>query len=113
MAGHGTTDLVCVGSQEDSSWLEEEGDGPLMHPWADQLFYGKDARGDLVPTQRLRDRFSQERRDVYDKNEPEEDHGQDDDDASPNLPPGFPGGPGPGWDLPDSNFPTGGTTFTP
>ena len=34
--------------QEESSWLEEQGNGPLMHPWSDQLFYGQDARGDQV-----------------------------------------------------------------
>ena len=105
--------------QEESSWLEEQGNGPLMHPWSDQLFYGQDARGDLVPTQRLRDRFSQQRQDVYGKDEPEEDAGPSGDDSPPGLPPGFPGGspdPGSGWSLPDDHdfkFPGGNSPFTP
>ena len=99
--------------QEESSWKEEEGDGELQHPWARLLFYGQDARGDMVPTRRLRDRYSQQRRDVYGRDESEGAGGPEDDD-SPELPPGFPGGfPGPGSGFPGSDFPAGGSGFTP
>lgn len=99
--------------QGESSWLDQEGDGSLQHPWARLLFYGQDAQGDMVPTQRLRDRYSQQRRDVYGKDEPEDGPGSDRDDT-PDVPPSFPGGfSASGPDFPDSNFPSGGSSFTP
>ena len=37
---------------------------PVEHPYTYLLFLGPDARGDLIPSRALRERFGAERRDV-------------------------------------------------
>ena len=49
-----------------ATWAEAHPlpDGDLDHPFAYLLFLGRDARGDLIPSRALRERFGAERRDV-------------------------------------------------
>lgn len=48
------------------------------HVYLYTLFLGRDARGNMLPVRQLRDRYSQQRQDVYPKEDPpEEDDTQD------------------------------------
>ncbi|KAK9846385.1 hypothetical protein WJX81_002720 [Elliptochloris bilobata] len=51
------------------TWLAEHGPAVLQNPMRDALFLGVDERGDLIPTRALRDKFRQERQDVFPPNE--------------------------------------------
>ena len=52
-------------AQAPGTWLAEHGAAALQHPMRDALFLGVDERGDLIPTRALRDKFRQERQDVF------------------------------------------------
>lgn len=48
-----------------TSWVEEHGEDRFSNPFTSSLFLGQDERGDLLPSRMLREKFSQERRDVF------------------------------------------------
>lgn len=52
-------------TQAPRTWLAEHGAAALQHPMRDALFLGVDERGDLIPTRALREKFRQERQDVF------------------------------------------------
>jgi hemimethylated DNA binding protein len=81
------------GGQED-----EDEDGAFRHPYAYVLFLGQDAAGDLLPCRQLRDRYNQQRRDVWrpGAKKDEEDEEEDDDRPPPPLGGGGDGGSGGG-----------------
>ena len=54
-----------------------------MNPILYRLFLGRDERGDFLPARALREKYSQERIDVYPSDAEDEDEGDEPDDESP------------------------------
>ncbi len=67
------TVLCCM--QDPETWPEVYGYDSFDHVYLYSLFLGQDARGNMLPVRQLRDRYSQQRQDVY----PKEDVSNDDD----------------------------------
>ncbi len=47
------------------TWKESYGDRQLKHPYSYLLFFGMDAQGGMIPTSQLRERYNQDRKDVW------------------------------------------------
>jgi hypothetical protein len=65
----------CAVLQDPETWPEVYGYDSFDHVYLYTLFLGQDARGNMLPVRQLRDRYSQQRQDVY----PKEDVSNDDD----------------------------------
>lgn len=65
--------------QDPQTWPEVYGYDSFDHVYLYTLFLGQDARGNMLPVRQLRDRYSQQRQDVY----PKEDTPEDDDTHNP------------------------------
>ena len=50
---------------KEKTWKETHGDKQVSHPYSYLLFFGMDAQGGMIPASQLRDRYNQERRDVW------------------------------------------------
>lgn len=51
--------------QPPATWPEVHGYDSFDHAYLYSLFLGQDAQGNMLPIRQLRDRYSQQRRDVY------------------------------------------------
>lgn len=51
--------------QDPQTWPEEYGYDSFDHVYLYTLFLGQDARGNMLPVRQLRDRYSQQRQDIY------------------------------------------------
>lgn len=74
--------LSCAVLQDPETWPEVYGYDSFDHVYLYSLFLGQDARGNMLPVRQLRDRYSQQRQDVY----PKEGLSNDDDDADKSSP---------------------------
>ena len=95
-AQQGTVNTTCVAEgklcscnpsnvlQDPQTWLEEHGYDSFDHAYLYTLFLGQDARGNMLPVRQLRDRYSQQRQDVYPKQD-EQGSSDDDEDAQPSA----------------------------
>ena len=57
--------------QEAETWVSKHGSEVFSHPWCMQLFLGKDENGDMIPIRQLRDRYRQQREDIFPKGDSE------------------------------------------
>ena len=57
----------CAALQDPETWPEVYGYDSFDHVYLYTLFLGQDARGNMLPVRQLRDRYSQQRQDVYPK----------------------------------------------
>lgn len=62
--------------QPPATWPEVHGYDSFDHVYLYDLFLGQDAQGNMLPVRQLRDRYSQQRKDVYRNNDSSE--GSDD-----------------------------------
>lgn len=72
-AAYVAEELLWSPAEEGTTWVQKHGgtaDKDFLHPYGYLLFLGSDNHGDFIPTAALRDRYNEERRDVY---PPEED----------------------------------------
>ena len=58
---------TVVYAQEPQTWSDEYGYDSFDHVYLYTLFLGQDAQGNMLPVRQLRDRYSQQRRDVHPK----------------------------------------------
>ena len=73
--------LTFLNLQPHECWGEEYGGDGFTNPFKFKLFLGRDERGDFLPARSLREKYSQERRDVY----PDSSDEDEDDDDSPDA----------------------------
>lgn len=59
--------------QPPATWPEVYGYDSFDHAYLYNLFLGQDAQGNMLPVRQLRDRYSQQRKDVHPKSESNED----------------------------------------
>jgi hypothetical protein len=62
-------------AQPDMGWLQL--DKTFRHPYTYLMFLGTDARGNLLPTRALRDKYCVERRDVHSPDAEDGEEGED------------------------------------
>lgn len=76
--------------QVDDNWVDEYGGDGFSNPFKFKMFLGRDEKGDFLPARALREKYSQERRDVF----PEDDEESEDEEenAQPNIRKGEQGG---------------------
>lgn len=65
--------------QDPETWPEVYGYDNFDHAYLYTLFLGQDARGNMLPVRQLRDRYSQQRQDIYPKEDAPDNNGGDDD----------------------------------
>lgn len=64
--------------EDPQTWPEAHGYDSFDHVYLYTLFLGRDARGNMLPVRQLRDRYSQQRQDVYPKEDTPDDNTTED-----------------------------------
>eukprot|EP00951_Prasinocladus_malaysianus_P022130 scaffold184789_cov37-Prasinocladus_malaysianus.AAC.1 len=93
-------ELVKVPKEQ--TWSDAHGSEGVRHPYAYLLFLGQDGEGNMLPVTSLRERYRQERKDVYAPGQPrEEDYDEIDSGKDGKKDDGDEGGGGPKPDEPN------------